>query len=450
MITRRELIKILGIVPGLSLLKSLPAMATPLVKPQSNDTKVSIYRSINGTPIDNMQKVLSLMGGIETLIQDNDIVVIKPNVQWWNQGAPNMGALYTFIKSIMDRPGGFTGEFVVAENCHRGSHPWRSAGWNHSFERNRSISDVQNYNELTQRLKSEFGDRYSTVHWINVKYGSKRVYSPENGTGYVYCDGTGGVPKLAFGNGAPGADFRETIMTYPIFKTDRGTVVDYKNGIWVDGEYDNERLKFINFAALNHHSTYCGMTSLIKNYLGVSDLSGGPDPFNDGKLTKDYYNFHSFPFNKWAPGPQPGMIGAQIAVFLNTIRKADLHLVTADWIGLADRIEPPVARTRAMLASTDPVALDYHSAKYLLYANSGIRFHDPDAPESPTHQYIKSCAVHGGGIFDESKVAMVSYDYKTGRMQRNEEATVIGEKEWGTDLKALGKYLLMRYGAFLL
>lgn len=24
------------------------------------------------------------------------------------------------------------------------------------------------------------------------------------------------------------------------------------------------------------------MTSLIKNYLGVSDLSGGPDPFNDG------------------------------------------------------------------------------------------------------------------------------------------------------------------------
>jgi hypothetical protein len=44
-------------------------------------------------------------------------------------------------------------------------------------------------------------------------------------------------------------------------------------------------LKFVNFAALNHHSTYCGMTSTIKNYLGVSDLSGGPDPFNDGKLT---------------------------------------------------------------------------------------------------------------------------------------------------------------------
>ena len=137
------------------------------------------------------------------------------------------------------------------------------------------------------------------------------------------------------------------------------------------------RLKFINFAALNHHSTYCGFTSLIKNYLGVSDLSGGPDPSNGGKLTDRYYNFHSFPFNKWAPGPQPGMIGAEVGVFLRTIRKADLNIVTAEWIGLADRIDPPVVRTRTILASTDPVALDYHSAKYVLYPNSLITFSRP-------------------------------------------------------------------------
>ena len=450
MVTRRQLLKILGLAPGLSLLGKLPGYAAPAVKPASKRHQASIYRSVNGSPNENVEKVVSLMGGVETLIDKDDIVVIKPNVQWWNQGAPNMGALYTFIQSIMERPGGFSGEVVIAENCHRGNRPWQSAGWSHSFERNRSISDVQNYNELTQRLKSEFGDRYSTVHWVNVRYGAKRVYSPDEGVGYVFCDGSGGVPKLVFGNGASGDDFRETIMTYPIFKTDRGTVVDYKNGIWENGKYDNERLKFINFAALNHHSTYCGMTSLIKNYLGVSDLSGGPDPFNDGKLTEKYYNFHSFPFNKWAPGPQPGMIGAEIGVFLSTVRKADLHVVTADWIGLADRIEPPVARTRAVLASTDPVALDYHSAKYLLHANSGIRFHNPDAFDSPTHQYIKACADHGGGIFDERKVKLVSYDHKSKRMQSDDEAAVIGDKEWGSDPKALGKYLLMRYGAFLL
>jgi hypothetical protein len=450
MISRRELLKIMGLAPGFSLLKRLPAMAAPPVKPETTDPQVFICRSLNGLPVENMEKVIDLAGGIVSYVSKDDIVVIKPNVQWWNQGAPNLGALYTFIKLIMERPDGFSGEVVIAENCHRGDQPWNSAGWSHTFERNTSISSVQNYNDLTKKLKQDFGDRYSTVHWVNVHYGANRVFSPEDGPGYVYCDGTGGVPKIAFGNGASGDGFRETIMTYPIFKTDRGTIVDYKNGIWENGEYDNNRLKVINFAALNHHSAYCGITSLIKNYLGVSDLSGGPDPFDGGKLTDRYYNFHSFPFNKWAPGPQPGMIGAEIGVFLNTIRKADLHVVTAEWIGLADRIEPPLARTRAVLASTDPVALDFHSAKYLLYANSGLRFHNPEALDSPTHQYIKACGDHGGGIFDESKVALVSYDHKFKRLQRDDEAAIVGEKKWGTNPKALGKYMLMRYGAFLL
>jgi hypothetical protein len=450
MYTRRELLKILGVLPGLPLLKGLAVMASWPVKPASGNPQAMIYRSINGTPAENMRQAVALAGGIESVVGKDDIIIIKPNVQWWNQGAPNMGALYAFIKMIIDRSGGFSGEVVVAENCHRGSQPWTSAGWSHTFERNRSISGVKNYNDLTKRLKKDFGDRYSTVHWIDVKYGARRVFSPGEDGGYVFCDGSGGVPKLVFGNGLSGDDWRETVMTYPIFKTDKGTIIDYRNGIWEKGRYDNVRLKFINFAALNHHSTYCGSTSLIKNYLGVADLSGGSDPFDGGKLTDRYNNFHSFAFNKWSPGPQPGMLGAEVSVFLDTIRKPDLNVVTAEWIGLADRIEPPVARTRAVMVSTDPVALDYHSAKYLLYPNSGIRFHDPERPDSPTYQYIKACADHGGGIFDESKVGLVSYDHKVRRLQQDCEAVIIGDKKWGSNSKALGQYLLMRYGAFLL
>ncbi len=76
------------------------------------------------------------MGGIRTLIGEHDVVVIKPNVQWWNQGAPNMLALKTLVDLIMERPGGFKGEVVIAENCHRGKTPWNSAGWSDNFERN--------------------------------------------------------------------------------------------------------------------------------------------------------------------------------------------------------------------------------------------------------------------------------------------------------------------------
>ena len=412
----------------------------------------SLYRAINGSPSDNLGKTIELMGGIEKLIGADDIVVIKPNVQWWNQGAPNILALKTFVDLIMDRPGGFTGEVIVAENCHRGSTPWQSeaSGWKPAFERNSDLPGIRNYNELAADLKRRHAERYSTCHWINVKNGGKRIFSPADGTGYVYCDGSGGVPTLAFANGASGEKRRETIMTYPVFRTDRGTIVDLKKGVWAKGVYTGQPLKFVNFAALNHHSNYCGMTSIIKNYLGVSDLSGGPDPFNDGKLTDAYYNFHSFPFDKWAPGPRPGMIGAEIGVYLNAVRKADLNIVTAEWVGLASRTDLPAARTRAVLACTDPVALDFHSAKYVLYPNSGVRFHNPDDPESPTHQYLKACAEHGGGIFDESKVAVKSFDLRAGRLQSDDELVIAADRQWGTDPKAILKYLLFRYGSAFL
>ncbi|GAI78167.1 unnamed protein product, partial [marine sediment metagenome] len=127
--------------------------------------------------------------------------------------------------------------------------------------------------------------------------------------------------------------------------------------------------------------------------LGINDISGGPDPRDGGHLIGDYYNFHSFPFNKWTPGPKPGLLGTEIGVFMNTIRKADLNITTAEWIGLASRMEPPIAHTRTILASSDPVALDYHAFKYILYPNSKLMLHDPDNECSPTCQYLKHCCI---------------------------------------------------------
>jgi hypothetical protein len=234
-------------------------------------------------------------------------------------------------------------------------------------------------------------------------------------------------------------------MTYPIFKTDRNTIVDFKNGIWKNGAYTRQPFKFINFAALNHHSGYCGATSAVKNYLGISDLSGGPDPQNGGRLTGDYYNFHSFPFNKWAPGPEPGMIGAEIGVFMNKIRKADLNITTAEWVGLASRVDPPVVRTRAVLACKDAVALDYHATKYLLYPNSKVPLHNPDDRKSPLHQYLRKCAEMGGGIFDEGQVAVMSYDFSSKSLQEDGNLVIVGKKYWGFDFKAIRKFLKLRY-----
>lgn len=446
--TRRQFLqKILMVMSALSLER--PVKAQKLRSSGKTDVTIcDLYRSINASPAENLSKVIVLMGGIEKIIGADDVVVIKPNVQWWNHGVTNLSALKQFVDLIMNRAGGFDGEVVLAENCHRGLKPWQSehSGWAPSFVRNSDLNGINNFNDLTLHFKKSYGDSFTTCHWVNVDSGGKRINSPADGTGYIYCDGTEGVSLISFDNGASGDDHRAVIMTYPVFKTDKGTVIDFKKGIWEKGTYTEQPLRFINFAALNHHSTYCGATSAVKNYLGISDLSGGPDPHDGGKLTGKYYNFHSFPFNKWAPGPEPGMIGAEIGVFMNEIRKADLNITTAEWVGLASRTEPPVVRTRAVLACKDPVALDYHAAKYVLYPNSKIKFHNPDDQSSPTHQYLAKCSEHGGGSLDERHVAVKSYDFKSKAFQEDHNLVVDGEKTWGTNAKIILKYLMLRYG----
>lgn len=420
---------------------------TPSPRKKTEEVRCTLYRTVNGSPIKNLAKVVEMMDGIEKIIGADDIVIIKPNVQWWNQGAPNLAALKAFVDLIMNRSSGFSGEVVLAENCHRGLTPWKSlsSGWAKQFSRNSDLHEIDNFNDLSNHLMKIYGDRFSICHWIDGNAGDKRVFSPADGKGYVYCDGSGGVPLISFDNRGQGDNYRTVIMSYPIFKTDKGTVIDFKNGIWEKGAYTGRPLRFINFAAVNHHSTYCGATSAIKNYLGISDLSGGSDPHKGGRLTNDYCNFHSFPFNKWSPGPEPGMLGAEIGIFMNTIRKADLNITTAEWVGLSSRTEPPIAHTRAVLASTDPVALDYHATKYVLFPNSRFAIHNPDNERSPLHQYLAKCAKEGGGIFDEKYVAVKSYDFERKRFQNDSDLVIKSEKKWGNNIKSILKYLILRF-----
>lgn len=407
----------------------------------------TVYRALNGTPQENLARVIEMMGGIDTLIGPHDMVVIKPNGQWWNQGCPNLAALKAFVDMIMGRPGGFDGEVVVVENCHRGLEPWASmhSAWAPDFVRNADLATITNLKTLCDSLKTRYGDQFTTYHLIDVSVGNQRIYHPREGNGYVYCDGTGGVPLTKYDNGCNGSEYRATIMTYPIMTTDKGTVIDLKHGIWAGKSYTDQPLRFVNFAALNHHSSYCGATSAVKNYLGIADLSGGPNPDGSGKLTKDYYNFHAFPFNKWTPGPAIGMLGGAVGTYLTTIRKADLNITTAEWVGLASRTEPPVARTRTVLASTDPVALDYHATKYLLWPNSRYPLHNPDNIDGPLRQYLQKCAKIGAGTINEKEMGVQSYDFsKRSSQKRGKSLEIIGAKEWGS-IKNMAIYMIKRF-----
>lgn len=443
--SRRRFIQNLLTFTGALILKS-NAQSSPVIQREKQmNAQTTVYRSINGSSSENMKKVLELIGGIETIIGLNDIVIIKPNVQWWNQGAPNISAVNTFISLIMERPGGFRGEVILAENNHCGSSPWNSAGWQKPFDRNSDLRGINNYNELSNHLKKKFGDKLSICHWIDLGAGNKRVYSPADGTGYVLCDGTGGVPLLSLDNGLQDENRREVIMSYPIFKTDKGTIIDFKNGIWEKGKYTKQSIKFINFSALNHHSNYCGMTSSVKNYLGITDISGGPETKNGAKYYGKYKNFHMFAFDTWEPGPVAGMLGAEIGIFMNKIRKANLNITTAEWIGLSSRSDPPVSHTKTILASTDPVALDYHSAKYVLFPNSKSWIHNPDNEKGPLFEYLNKCSEKTGDILCEKFVDVQSFDFLSNSIQKDDELVVIGDKLWGNNFKSIIKHLILRF-----
>lgn len=336
---------------------------------------------------------------------------------------------------------------MIGENCHRGSTPWTSteSGWACGFERNSDLANATNFNELSRLLKDKYRERFSTCHWIDICAGNKRVFGPSDGSGYIYCDGLKGVPLVRCENGASGSNYRATIMTYPIIKTDKGTMIDFKNGVWEKGGYTGQPLRFINLSALNYHSIFCGMTSAIKNYMGITDLSGGSDPNNGGRLTKDYFNFHSFSFNKSSPGPVPGVLGTAIGTFMKTIRRADLNITTAEWIGLSSRTDPPVVQTKAILVSTDPVALDYHAARYILFPNSNLAIHNPDNKKGPLYPILAKCAESGGGILDDNKVEVKSYDFKTKSFQQKHNFVIDASISWGTNPRAILKYLVLRY-----
>jgi len=411
---------------------------------ETAEKAATVFRAVNGGPAENLERVLSLAGGAGALFGERDIVILKPNLQWYNQGAPNIAAMDRLVTLIMERPGGFRGEVVLAENIHRGAAPWDRAGWAVPFARNADLPGVHSYNELAAGLGRRYSGRFSICHLVDIGSGGKRVHGPGDGPGYVVCDGTGGVPLLALSNRLGGVKGREVVMSYPVLRTDRGTLVDFRQGVWEKGAYTGQPVKLVNCAALNHHSVYCGVTSAVKNFLGVSDLSGGPDPAAGGRLSGDYHNFHSFPFNGDAKGPVPGMLGAEVGHFLKTVRRPALNITTAEYCGLVHRLEPPVAWTRAAAASTDPVALDVHTAKYILFPNSGISLHDPENRKSPSAQDLAACARAGDYCYDDSRIEVVSFDLAAGRFQGEGELVVRADREWGGNLRNLLKFAVLR------
>jgi len=390
-----------------------------------------ILCSRNNTPEKNMYAVLEMLGGIERLIGPDDIVLLKPNSQWWNQGMTNTNAMKAFIEAVLNRHS-FRGEVIIADN-HQYNEP-NSRGWTTDY-RNGDF----NYNELVTYFNYRGYKNVTKYNWrpVNPQIGikefnpanfSKRIEGPWQGDGYVYDENL--VYKSPLG--------RRCLLTYPIFTSAySGTVIDFKNGVWRDDSYSGQPVKFINFSAINHHSSYAGVTGSVKNYMGIVDMScgyprGGPIGFYNAH----HVGLRELPelYKKYVPWRiQKRLIallrnlykdryfchtGGCLGSFMRQVRMADINLITAHWIGYGSRTDPELSGyPKALIASTDPVALDYWVAREILLplteqnrnGHTFTRYNDPQIDDGPSKRFLLACHNEGIGNILAEKIK-VTYE----------------------------------------
>ena len=298
------------------------------------------------------------------LIAENDIILIKVNAVGPERAGTNTDLVKSLIKEILNHPEGFNGEIVIADNGQGtgGLDLANSNAYDHS----------QSFTDLVNMFSSS---RVSTWSWYNIRSSIVNEYSTgDYVNGYIVSPAADPVTGIQ--------------VSYPKFRTEYGTYISFKNGIWnsTTQSYDSDRLKLINCPVLKSHY-YFGVTGCIKMYQGVRYIANQAVTHDQLKL---------------------GALGTEMA----ETRFPTLNLLDAIWVnanpveygdmGLGDGFcGPPTpydaaSYTNIIGASLDPVAMDYWAAKNILIPTAETKGYtlvssfDPDNASLASPRLIES------------------------------------------------------------
>jgi len=297
----------------------------------------------------------STLASPDGIISADDVVLIKINYQWSERGGTNTDLLSGLIRAIVDHPDGFDGEVVVCENAQFESTSQFDRSFNNAEDRDRSP------HEVVEHFESQ-GFAVSHFDWTMIRFTEVDEFADgDDEDGYVMLGGT------SYGE-----------VTYPKFRTEFGTTVSLRAGIWdpASERYDRRRLKFINLPVLKSHRAQYGATACVKNYMGV--VSNG---LTDSHRAVRY-----------------GLMGAVLA----KIGLADLNILDCIWINADPNRGPATYYSQAtrvdqLVASTDPVAADMWAVRNILvptFEANGFSppwpgpGADPDDPDSAFRTYL--------------------------------------------------------------
>jgi hypothetical protein len=277
------------------------------------------------------------------IVGADNIVIIKGNFQWTSRNTTSTDRVKGLIWQILQHPDGFSGEIIVCDNTQNIGTGINQSD-NNSDDEDQSIPDVVN----------TFYAKGYPVYYLDWRYLWSTVadeYSEgDYSEGYVYED--------------------STKITYPKFQTlGSGYLVSLRYGIWepLSEEYDADRLCIIDFPVLKSHG-WAGATIAVKNWIGMLTTAYSYERFGNFNIMHEDYFFGEY---------------ALVARVMEATFPR-LSIVDAAWTTMDGPVNlAQVASTNMLLASTDPCAVSWYSAKYMLtpiavYPNNT----DPDLPGS--------------------------------------------------------------------
>lgn len=281
------------------------------------------------------------LSGPSGLIGADDVVLLKVNAQWKYRGCTNSDLVRGLIQRILDHPDGFIGEVVIFENGQgRGS-----LYCDRMFGNNNKVV----YPDARVHANAE-NESHHYMYLVNEVFDDPRVSS------YLLDP----IRTIFIGKDDHFTDGYRIFqnVSYPCFTTASGRRIELREGVWSDGGY-SDNLKLINIPVLKHHDKNGSeITASLKHFYGILSMA-------DGQSTFRHYSG----------------LGETSGKMVASVRTPVLNIIDAIWVShasLKGYPEETTFRANQLLASQDPVALDYYAAKHILFPIDGNDRHHPD------------------------------------------------------------------------
>jgi len=233
------------------------------------------------------------------------------------------------------------------------------------------------------------------------------INSPLDGQGWVRTEWTSPASGCLF------------YLPYPIIRSPYSNkLIDLKNGVYDNGYADQPGLKFIKVPTLNNHGwdgyeDYAGITSATKSFLGISELENNVGAYFNDIIHGNMHVYNATNCTSDA-NVRAFLTGEAVAGWMNTCRKPDLFLTTAEWVGWESRTGVGASNVKTVGIGEDPVSLDYYMSKYVLWPTKlSQTFLNPDndIANNKTRQTLNGCNSLGYGTLNEAEIAAFVYDF---------------------------------------